>query len=380
MPQMPHIRGQRPQRASDVFALARRRQRTLLLRASSSSRTRCSRIACRCAITFDWSDRRDIAAEKCSSRSRTKASGDEEQRVRRRRRCPSPRRAARSASCQTASPRMTTRAEQPQQRVALHQAPAAHQLEHDDQQGHRASDGDDLDPALHQMPCSAATGAGIARLGDGTHARQPDEEGQQHLDHVVDGLAGPDRRHAAVAQEHPHRHLGHLQPVVVDHQHRLDLGVVVRVVAREQRDRAVVVEPEARRRVAHPLAHDPREDEGEDVDAGAAADRRRIAVVLGQEARAAHHVDRAVGSPSRASAGGSRAGRAGRRRRPGPCGRSRARARRRSRPARRRRCRGCTAAAGRARRPPRRGAACRRSTRRRPRGCRSRTRARAAPG
>ena len=65
------------------------------------------------------------------------------------------------------------RAEQPQQRVALHQPPAAHQLEHDDQQGHRAGDGDDLDPALHQIPCSAATGAASPGSGTGRTRASP---------------------------------------------------------------------------------------------------------------------------------------------------------------------------------------------------------------
>src|SRR5919108_581463 len=39
----------------------------------------------------------------------------------------------------------------------------------------------------------------------------------------------------------------------------------------------------------------PRQDEGEDVDPRAAADRGRIAVVGGEKARAAHDVDRGIG-------------------------------------------------------------------------------------
>jgi hypothetical protein len=81
----------------------------------------------------------------------------------------------------------------------------------------------------------------------------------------------------------------------VDHEDRLDLWIVMRVVAREHADRAAVVKPEARRRVAHALAHDPRQQEREQVDSGAAADWGGIPVVLAEEARAAHHVYASLG-------------------------------------------------------------------------------------
>src|SRR4051794_3716750 len=50
-------------------------------------------------------------------------------------------------------------AEQPQECVALEQPPATHQLEDDHEHRRGRHDGDDLDPELHQIPCSAATGA-----------------------------------------------------------------------------------------------------------------------------------------------------------------------------------------------------------------------------
>ena len=71
-----------------------------------------------------------------------------------------------SAPRQTAEDEEHDRAQQPQQRVALQQPPAAHELEHDQQQRDGADDRDDLDAGVHQIPCSAATGAALAGLGD----------------------------------------------------------------------------------------------------------------------------------------------------------------------------------------------------------------------
>ena len=74
---------------------------------------------------------------------------------------------------------------------------------------------------------------------------------------------------------------------MAEHHHgRLDLGVVVRVVAREQRDAAPVQRLEARRRVGDPLAGDARDDPGEQPDPDAPRPRRAVAAFLGGEARA----------------------------------------------------------------------------------------------
>src|SRR5256885_9139792 len=90
-----------------------------------------------------------------------------------------------------------------------------------------------------------ADGRRVAGLGDGAAAGQADAKGEQHLDYVVGGLPGaPQRRHPAAALAHVHRGLAHAQAVVVEHEDRLDLGEVVRVVAREDADRAAVVEAE----------------------------------------------------------------------------------------------------------------------------------------
>ena len=53
----------------------------------------------------------------------------------------------------------------------------------------------------------------------------------------------------------------------MEHQRRLDLRVIVRIVAGEEVDRAAVAEPKARCRIGHPLTRDP----------------RAIAIVLAQE-------------------------------------------------------------------------------------------------
>jgi hypothetical protein len=63
------------------------------------------------------------------------------------------------------------RAEQPQQRVALHQRAPPHELEHEQQQADGPDDRDDLQPGVHQIPWSAATAAGSP--GSGTARRRP---------------------------------------------------------------------------------------------------------------------------------------------------------------------------------------------------------------
>lgn len=76
------------------------------------------------------------------------------------------------------------------------------------------------------------------------------------------------------------------------HQDRLDLGVVVRVVACEQLDRAARAHPEAGGRIGDALARHERDHAREDLDADAA--RRRAAEALavgGEEARAGDHVE-----------------------------------------------------------------------------------------
>ena len=86
-----------------------------------------------------------------------------------------------------------------------------------------------------------------------------------------------------------------LQAMEVNHQNGFDLGVVVRIVAGEQRYAAAVEEPEAGCRIAHPLANEAREDERKDVDAGTSADRRGVRLVARDEARPTDHVERRIG-------------------------------------------------------------------------------------
>ena len=78
------------------------------------------------------------------------------------------------------------------------------------------------------------------------------------------------------ALAHRHRHLDQPQPVADDHHGRLDLGVVVRVVGGEERDRAPVQRLEAGGRVGHALAHEQRDDPREEADADAARARRTL--------------------------------------------------------------------------------------------------------
>jgi hypothetical protein len=73
------------------------------------------------------------------------------------------------------------RAEQPQQRVALEQTPAAHELQHDEQQDGRADDRDELDPLVHQTPVSAATGAAPPGSGSGRRRNSPTNSASRTL-------------------------------------------------------------------------------------------------------------------------------------------------------------------------------------------------------
>ena len=135
------------------------------------------------------------------------------------------------------------------------------------------------------------------------------------------------------------------QLVRVHQQHRLDLGVVVRVVAGEQVDAAAAGHAQAGGRVGHLLADDAREHPREDADAEPARRRAAEAVAVGgEEARARDHVELGVRVEVLEHGPRGSAGRAGRRRRPARRRRSRARRRTCSPTARRRRCRGCTGA------------------------------------
>ena len=73
--------------------------------------------------------------------------------------------------------------------------------------------------------------------------------------------------------------------MLVQHQRRLDLGIVVRIVGGEQLDRLAVQHLEAAGRVGHALAGEQRDGAREDADPDAPRRRRAIAVGAG-EARA----------------------------------------------------------------------------------------------
>ena len=171
-------------------------------------------------------------------------------------------------------------------------------------------------------------------------AQQADEDRQHHLDHVVGGARVVDRALAEAARVHRDVHLVDPQPVVVQHQDRLDLGVVVRVVAGEELDPVAVDHPEAGGRVGDRLTADPAQHDAEDPVAeppapGAPCSRGR----RGSASRRRGRPRRRRCAAPRASPGCTRAC-AARRRRPEPRPRSRDAARTCSRPASRRRSRG----------------------------------------
>ena len=93
-----------------------------------------------------------------------------------------------------------------------------------------------------------------------------------------------------LALAHRHRHLRDADLVADRHHEALDLWVVAWQIRGEEADRRTVERLEARRGVGQPLMGDPRDDPGEDADAGPAGSRRPVAA-RGQEARA----DREVG-------------------------------------------------------------------------------------
>ena len=198
-----------------------------------------------------------------------------------------------SSAAPDREPEQDRRGEQPQQRVALQQPALAHELEHEHEQARGDEDGEQLQARdVHQIPCSAATGALSPGSGTGRRAAEADDDGEQHLDHVVDRARRVDRGDTADAMAHDDGDLHAREPVVVHEQHRLDLGVVVRIVAGEQLDAAAAGHAQAGRRVGHALADDRREDGGEDADAHAARHGGSVAVpVGGEEARARDHVE-----------------------------------------------------------------------------------------
>ena len=117
---------------------------------------------------------------------------------------------------------------EPEQRVALLQPPAADQLEDDEEQRaprrslRRSRSGP-------ESPMRSSDGHGVA-------SRHRDEQRERHLERVVDRAEERDRRRAVLALAHRDRHLEEAQAVLDEQHRRLDLGVVARVVAGEERD------------------------------------------------------------------------------------------------------------------------------------------------
>ena len=64
-------------------------------------------------------------------------------------------------------------AQQPQQRIAFHQPPLAHQLENHGEQGRRQHDRDDLDARVHQSTLAADTAAGSPGETEGRARKRP---------------------------------------------------------------------------------------------------------------------------------------------------------------------------------------------------------------
>src|SRR3954449_6361442 len=118
----------------------------------------------------------------------------------------------------------------------------------------------------------------LARLDVGTGAEDADHDGEEDLDHVEDGPVPRDRRASVEPGAHLHGHLGAAETMVMEHHDGLDLGVIVRIVAREQLDAAPRGHPEARGGIRDALAGDRGQQRGEDPDPR--SPRRRGAVAV----------------------------------------------------------------------------------------------------
>ena len=90
------------------------------------------------------------------------------------------------------------------------------------------------------------------------------------------------------------------------HHRRLDLGVVVRVVAGEQRDAAPVQRLEARGRVGDALPDDPRDDPGEQPDPDPPRSRRAVAAFLRRRSASRRRCRPRRAAPARGSARAAR--------------------------------------------------------------------------
>ncbi len=110
---------------------------------------------------------------------------------------------------------------EPEDRVALAELSRADELDHDAEQGDGGESGEELD--------------GHLLVGDqGLPGEEADEEGEQHLDDVVERAKGRDRRAAGGAGTHEDRHLAEAQVSARGGHDGFDLGVVVRVVDRQR--------------------------------------------------------------------------------------------------------------------------------------------------
>src|SRR5919202_1025565 len=132
----------------------------------------------------------------------------------------------------------------------------------------------------------------IRGFTEGPHdrpARRAHADRQQHLAHVVERAIEGDRRAPPLPLAHRHRDLPHPEPVAAEGDHRLGLGIVVRVLARQEGDRRASVGAEAGGIVGDRLPEHQRVHRAEDRDAEPAQQRRPVATRL-QEARADRHV------------------------------------------------------------------------------------------
>src|SRR6266851_2714175 len=115
------------------------------------------------------------------------------------------------------------------------------------------------------------------------------EHSEQHMNNIVDGFRGRDRRAPRAPRQHAARHFHETEPPPLQHHQRLDLRILQRKTPAEHGQRAAVHAHKSRSRIANRLAQNRPQHHAKKTDARR-PQQARAATVPVYVTRANHHL------------------------------------------------------------------------------------------